>query len=901
MVLEILYNMDGEKCEQNIMVSTEMESQSDETRFRRHILQNSVLLWLDSDVDESSRDFQNMKTQLQTVVNNIKVFTKPDPCVDFLTDTNEAKVFMITSKTIGEQIVPLIHDVPQLDSIYILSDNESRDEEFIEKWFKVKDEFTQIISIYETLKKAIKECDQNSFSISFVSTEDDSSDPSLGQLDPSFMYTQLFKEILLEMEHNENSIKTLTDYWRSLYVNNEPQFRIIDDFERDYHPQSSILWYTKYPFIFQILNQALRTIKADVLVKMGFFIRDLHHEIKELHTQQFSSLDKLPYRLYRGQALMKEDFEKLMKTKAGLMSFNNFLSTSRDRVLSLVMAESNLSNPDNVGILFEITIDSQIPSSVFARIDDASHFKEEQEVLFSMHSVFRIGKITKINDSQQLYQVDLVLTSEDDQKLRILTDHIRKEIPATTGWERLGSLLDKLSEYELLEELYKVLLANTSEQQEQATILNGLGCTKAHKGDYTEAIRYCGQAKEIWQKHLSSDDPRLALSYQNIASVYRYMGEYSEAFSLSEKAVEILQKVLPANHSKLAHSYYETASLYAKVENYRNAISFYNKSLKIYKEVLPENHPSVGSCYEQIGEIYSSIGMYSEALSFHNKALSIYRTSLPSNHPKLANSKNNIGEVYLNMGQYSEARSFYDKALEISKKFLPPKHPDWAYFYEKFGTMSFKLGEYSKAFLYYETALDIYQRTYPLYHPNLAISYNNIGGVYFTTGEYSKAISFYEKALDIYQKNLIPNLAALAASYNNIGLAYRKMEEYSKALPFLNTGLEILQKCLPPNHPNFAASYNNIGLLYMHMKEYPKALQLVHKAIEICQAALPVNLPLLGTSYNYLYLVYCNMGNYSEALTYGERALEISRLSLPANHPDLQILRANLNVIRKKS
>ncbi|CAF3869873.1 unnamed protein product, partial [Rotaria sp. Silwood1] len=54
-----------------------------------------------------------------------------------------------------------------------------------------------------------------------------------------------------------------------------------------------------------------------------------------------------------------------------------------------------------------------------------------------MNTIFRIGDIRKIDSNRSLYEVDLKLTSDDDQQLRRLTDHIREESSGGTGWHRM--------------------------------------------------------------------------------------------------------------------------------------------------------------------------------------------------------------------------------------------------------------------------------------------------------------------------------------------------------------------------------------------------------------------------------------------------------------------------------
>jgi hypothetical protein len=67
------------------------------------------------------------------------------------------------------------------------------------------------------------------------------------------------------------------------------------------------------------------------------------------------------------------------------MSFNNFLSISKNPDISLRFVRDALTKTDMAGILFQISISS----SPFASIRNVSYFQKEEKVLFSMHTVFR--------------------------------------------------------------------------------------------------------------------------------------------------------------------------------------------------------------------------------------------------------------------------------------------------------------------------------------------------------------------------------------------------------------------------------------------------------------------------------------------------------------------------------
>lgn len=213
-------------------------------------------------------------------------------------------------------------------------------------------------------------------------------------------------------------------------------------------------------FLYPMLNRALRLMDVDIMIKMSFFIGDLHRHIEQLHKEQFSGdqTGKV-FTVYRGQGLSTADFEQMKKTNGGLMSFNNFLSTSNDRNVPLPFARNALANPNSVAVLFVMTIDPSKPTTPFASVTDVTYFQGEDEVLFARHTVFRIRNIKSMDENEHLFQVDLILTDDNDKDLRVLTDCIQQEtFPNSRGWYRLSLVLDKMGQTEKALQIYQTLL-----------------------------------------------------------------------------------------------------------------------------------------------------------------------------------------------------------------------------------------------------------------------------------------------------------------------------------------------------------------------------------------------------------------------------------------------------------
>ncbi|CAF3820928.1 unnamed protein product, partial [Adineta steineri] len=494
-------------------------------------MQNVLLIWLDNNIKDNNANCNNIIKQLKRVVNNINTFTDGEQCVEFIQTITNNKVCIIVSGSLGKHIVPHVHEMSQVDTIFIFCNSQECYKQWAREWPKIKGVFTDITSICDALKQASQQREQNAIPISFVA-----SNKTLDQLDPSFMYTQMLKEILLTIDFKKRHFEEFITYCREAFVENECELHNIEN--------------SNMTIMIKDLFGALRQMDVDIILQMGFFISDLHHDIQRLHSEQFHSQKSGKiFTVYRGQCLSNEDFIEMTKTIGGLLSFNNFLSTSTNRDVSLCFAPQAASNPDLIGILFVMSINPTDSTTPYASVSDVSYFHVKDEVLFSMHTIFRIGDIQPIDGNNNLFQVNLTLTNDNDQDLRTLTDRIRQETFADEkGWYRLGFLLIKMGQPKKAQEVYEMLLHQHTDESDKAPIYHQLGRIKYNEGEYQEALCYYEKALVVRQQSLPLNHPDLGASYNNIGGVYYSKGDYLKALSYYEKALAIRQQSLPSNH-----------------------------------------------------------------------------------------------------------------------------------------------------------------------------------------------------------------------------------------------------------------------------------------------------------------------------------------------------------------
>jgi hypothetical protein len=120
------------------------------------MVQNVLLIWLDTSIDEKNSDCQKILAQLRRIINAVNTFTGSDECIDFI--SNNEKVCMIISGTLGQLFVPLVHNMSQVDSIFIFCGNREGHEQWAKEWPKIKRVFTEISPICKALKGVAQQC-----------------------------------------------------------------------------------------------------------------------------------------------------------------------------------------------------------------------------------------------------------------------------------------------------------------------------------------------------------------------------------------------------------------------------------------------------------------------------------------------------------------------------------------------------------------------------------------------------------------------------------------------------------------------------------------------------------------------------------------------------------------------
>jgi len=98
----------------------------------------TYLIWSDSSVNKSSENKKIQEDLRNIFDNNFKSFENGDQCENFINQNKNHRLFLIVNGQIGRDLVPKIHNLSQVISIYVYCMDKQENEKWAKNYNKVK-------------------------------------------------------------------------------------------------------------------------------------------------------------------------------------------------------------------------------------------------------------------------------------------------------------------------------------------------------------------------------------------------------------------------------------------------------------------------------------------------------------------------------------------------------------------------------------------------------------------------------------------------------------------------------------------------------------------------------------------------------------------------------------------
>ena len=249
--------------------------------------ESTTLLWFDPKIG-SSEDNEKTKQQLRSINDFVIFHTDLDRCVNFIQSVDKENILLITSGSKASQLLPLVAHLRQVDSIFIFCIKQDRYQHLIDEYPKIIGIYVCLDDLCSSIRHEIERVDQQLQTLSVFDSHQKST-KDLSQQSGEFLWLQLFHYVIIRLPRQQQAKQQMIDVCRQYYRGNTKELQLIDEFQRDYHPEDAIRWYSKQSFVYKMVNKALRSEDLDQLQTFRFFIGDLSQSLAREHQKILSS------------------------------------------------------------------------------------------------------------------------------------------------------------------------------------------------------------------------------------------------------------------------------------------------------------------------------------------------------------------------------------------------------------------------------------------------------------------------------------------------------------------------------------------------------------------------------------------------------------------------------------
>ncbi|CAF1196393.1 unnamed protein product [Rotaria sordida] len=409
---------------------------------------------------------------------------------------------MIVSGRLGREIVPSIHKLRQVISIYVYCMDKRSNEQWAGNFEKVKAiivELDELISRIETdyrLQKTVEE----PLSINIFTTDANASTSAMGTstmgVNGQFVFFQVLIDCLQRLQSNKADKEELIDLCKQKYKDNDLELSRIKEFENSYSSNRALWWYTRESFFYKTLNAALRKQDIHLIFLFREIISNIHYQLK------FNQV-KYPLQVYRGQMMSHDELKTLKECLDQFISVNSFFSTSTDKQRALAFLKTSNAKDNLELVLFEIDADPTMATTKpFADISPFSQFPRESEILFMLGSIFRLKSIHRPGNSQ-LWIIRMILCSDNEHELKHVLMHIKQQYGSeTVDLRTLGRLLSEMSKFDLAEKYFiRSLEQFPLNDPLLFELYQDLGKVTSQAGDFEKSMEWRRKAVALQQKN----------------------------------------------------------------------------------------------------------------------------------------------------------------------------------------------------------------------------------------------------------------------------------------------------------------------------------------------------------------------------------------------------------------
>ncbi|MPM34702.1 hypothetical protein SDC9_81289 [bioreactor metagenome] len=205
-----------------------------------------------------------------------------------------------------------------------------------------------------------------------------------------------------------------------------------------------------------------------------------------------------------------------------------------------------------------------------------------------------------------------------------------------------------------------------------AAVLGNLGFF-LYQTNQKEALNYCEQAEEIFEKTDSTFSMDYLLFRNNLAIIYASLGLNDMALAIYKSLLPLAKKGGGLEYATLLTN---IGSQYECQQQYAKALEYLESAENIYSERGGVQNPEYYGILNHIGLCYIGLKKYKIAIGYFIKVRDFLQENGKGNGPIYLATLNNLALAYQHSGQSETAIEIYSHILDVMRSTLGRDHPD---------------------------------------------------------------------------------------------------------------------------------------------------------------------------------------------------------------------------------
>jgi len=279
-----------------------------------------------------------------------------------------------------------------------------------------------------------------------------------------------------------------------------------------------------------------------------------------------------------------------------------------------------------------------------------------------------------------------------------------------------------------------------------ANIYNGLAVCYQRANQLDKAKVFYLRAISTSEAHFGPTSSSLAMSLNNLSSIYRAEENYREAIQYSERSLRINQTL--NDKAGTSSAYYALGIYHYFLGDYGRCKDYMEACIAIRKQIYAPMHYSLIGPYEVLGIVNEEGGNYTETLRWLAEGRKRILANYPKGSPLEGFNYENTSLAYKSIDQLDSALLYMQKADQVLPQVLPVNDYSMAVHYFSYADILYHRGEIEQSRKLLTQSNDIYRwlgmEKTSEYALNLVLN----GLLFVKEGKWELAQEEFERALE---------------------------------------------------------------------------------------------------------------------------------------------------------